>query len=72
MEKRVLEIVSSFVKTSVAELENVTNQEGVWDSLQKVEIIIGLEDEFDISFTQEEISKINTIADIVNLIQGKL
>lgn len=72
MEEQVLNIVSSFVGLSVDELKKDIESEGIWDSLQKVEIIIAIEDEFDISFTQEEIAQINTIAQIINKIQGKI
>ena len=72
MEEQVLNIVSSFVGLSVDELKKNIEAEGLWDSLRKVEIIIAIEDEFDISFTQEEIAEINTIAQIINKIQGKI
>lgn len=72
MEERVLNIVSSFVGTSADELKNKIDTEGVWDSLQKVEIVIAIEDEFDISFTQEEIAELKTINQINELIKGKM
>lgn len=72
MEERILDIVSNFVNVSTDELKKLITKEGVWDSLQKVEIIIALEDEFDITFNQEEIAEINTISDFINKIQGKI
>ena len=72
MEEQVLNIVSSFVGKSIEELKNSINSDGVWDSLQKVEIVIALEDEFDVAFGQEEIAEINTISDFINKIQGKI
>lgn len=72
MEEQILAIVSTFVNVSTDELKKLINKDGVWDSLQKVEIIIALEDEFDITFTQEEIAEINTISDFINKIQGKI
>ncbi len=72
MEEQIINIVSSFVGKSAEELKELINEEGVWDSLQKVEIIIALEDEFDIAFTVEEIAGINTIAQIVNKIREKI
>lgn len=72
MEEQILEIVASFVGKTKEDLKKSINKEGVWDSLQKVEIIIALEDEFDITFTQEEIADINTISQIISTIQGKI
>lgn len=72
MEEQVLNIISSFVGISPDELKKCIESERVWDSLQKVEIVIALEDEFDITFTQEEIAEINTISQIINKIQGKI
>ena len=72
MEEQVLNIISSFVGISPDDLKKCIESEGVWDSIQKVEIVIALEDEFDITFTQEEIAEINTISQIINKIQGKI
>lgn len=72
MEEQVLNIVSSFTGKTIEELKSSINNEGVWDSLQKVEIVIALEDEFDVAFKQEEIAEINTISEFINKIQGKI
>ena len=72
MKDQILRIISSFVDIPMEELEKSIDTEGVWDSLQKVEIIIEVENEFDISFTQDEIAEINTISQIINKIQGKM
>lgn len=72
MEERVIQVISSIINQPIEELRNKLNEIDLWDSLNKVEIIIALEDEFDISFTQEEISKINTINEACELIKGKI
>ena len=72
MKEEVLNIVSAFVEVSAADLEARINEEGVWNSLQKVEIVIAIEDEFDITFTQEEIAETNTISQLIDKIQGKI
>ncbi len=72
MEQKIIKIVSSITKVSEDELANNINKEGFWDSLKKVEIIIALEDEFDITFTQEEIAGMKTISNINDCLAGKL
>lgn len=41
------------------------------DSLDVVDLIMQLEDEFDLTIEEEEAEKINTVGDIVNFISSK-
>jgi acyl carrier protein len=41
------------------------------DSLDKVELLLALEDEFRIDITDEEAEKFETVGDIVRYVQGK-
>ena len=72
MEDKVLEIISSIINVSVEELKNKIDVENLWDSFSRVEIIIALEEEFDISFSQEEIAEIKTIAQVYSVIRNKI
>lgn len=40
------------------------------DSLDVVELVMELEDEFDLEISDEEAEKINTVGDVVNYIQS--
>ncbi len=42
------------------------------DSLDIVELIMGLEDEFGLEISDEEAEKIRTVADAVNFIQSRM
>ena len=42
------------------------------DSLDLVELVMALEEEFGIEITDEEIEKIKTVGDVVNHIQSRL
>lgn len=72
MEEKILNIVSSCVGTSVEELKKHMDVECIWDSLQKIEMIITIEEEFDISFTPQELAEINTISQIISKVQRKI
>lgn len=60
MKDKVLQIVSEIAKKDVEELKVRYDERGVWNSLTRVEIIMTLEDEFDIEYTDEEIAQMST------------
>lgn len=73
MKERICSIVEDVVKkTSKEELMQNATLPDQWDSLQRVEIVFALEEEFDIVLEPEEIAEMNTIQDIVNIIKLKL
>lgn len=51
--------------TTAAEVED-------WDSIMHVEIIVAIEEEFNIKFSTLEIEKFDTVGDIVGLITEKV
>lgn len=72
MSEKVFEIISAIAKKSVTELKEGVNEEGLWDSLLHVELVIELETEFDIFFSQEEIAQIDTPAKVLEVIELKM
>ena len=71
MKEKILAIISEVTKIGVDELLKKENEPKLWDSLLHVELVIMLEDEFDIFFEQEEISEMTTVKKIVELIERK-
>ena len=71
MKERILAIISEVTKIGVDELLKKENEPKLWDSLLHVELVIMLEDEFDIFFDQKEISEMTTVKKIVELIERK-
>ena len=71
MKEKILAIISEVTKIGVDELLKKENEPKLWDSLLHVELVIMLEDEFDIFFEQEEISEMTTVKKIVELIESK-
>lgn len=77
------DIMQAVLKHLVNELEETTNLDDITaesnlrddldlNSLQAVNLIMEMEDEFDISISEEELVPIKTIGDVVTAIQEKL
>ena len=54
MNEKIFQLISEVAKKSVTELNNLSDQQGLWDSLLHVELVVALESEFDIFFSPEE------------------
>ncbi|MDD6177413.1 MAG: acyl carrier protein [Ruminobacter sp.] len=72
MEIRIIEILSLVTKLSVDELTKSRTVEKLWDSYAMLEIVIALEDEFDISLEPDEIAQMTSVDNVINLISGKV
>jgi acyl carrier protein len=71
--EKVKKVFSSQLGISEDEIElNNTFKELGIDSLEIFEIVMALEDEFEIQIPNEDIEDIKTIADIVEYIESKL
>jgi acyl carrier protein len=73
--ERVIEILTPFVKERSA-LEQATSETNMLDDLKVnsarfVDIVLAIEDAFDIEIADDELDSINTIGDCVALIQHK-
>lgn len=55
----------------IAEGKDLVKDLGV-DSLDAVEIIMAMEEEFGVTITDEEGSSIKTVDDVIKLVEGKL
>lgn len=72
MENKVINIISSISKISPEELNAKKDVEKLWESITHVEIIVALEEEFDIMFEQEEIAQMTTVSKIIDLVSSKV
>ncbi len=72
MKEKVTEIIANQLSVSADKIKGDTNiaEELGADSLDLVEILMSLEDEFGISIPDEAIPEIKTVDDIVNFIQS--
>ncbi|MEG2412048.1 MAG: acyl carrier protein [Clostridium sp.] len=72
--ERVKQVVAKQLSVEVEELNitaSFTDDLGI-DSLEIFEIVMSLEEEFDIEIPNEDIEDIKTVEDISNYIQGKV
>lgn len=72
MENKIIEIISAIAKINKAELVEKVDVEKLWESIIHVEIVIALEEEFDIVFTQDEIGNMTTILKIIDTVKAKV
>ncbi|MCI2069209.1 MAG: phosphopantetheine-binding protein [Bacilli bacterium] len=68
--ERISKVVAEKVKGQNVTPESDLASLGL-DSLDKAEILINLEDEFKIEFTEEEMTKIKTVNDLAQMIEQK-
>lgn len=69
--ERILELVASVMKKDVEFLKANLDTENLWNSLTRVEILLTIEEEFDIFFDDEDIKRIKTINQLVEVVEGK-
>jgi acyl carrier protein len=68
----VREILQTALDTSLDGMENPSrNDVEVWDSLAHLAVVFMLEEEYDTRFTAEEIAALNSVSEIVAVVQGK-
>jgi acyl carrier protein len=71
---RVQGIVADLFSIPVAEIMLETSSDTIesWDSLQHLNLMLALEEEFGVQFAPEEIDKLNSVQSIVGLLDLKL
>lgn len=72
MNEKIIEIMERvFQTTGLSTDTNQTNCEK-WDSLHHLNLIVELEDEFDVEFEPEEIAEMKSFEAVKNMIESKL
>ncbi len=71
MEERIIEIMKSVFNTE--DVTPATNQNNCdkWDSLHHLNLIVELEDAFDMEFEPEEIAEMKSVAAVKKVIESK-
>lgn len=72
MQNKIYEIISIIAKKQVNELVENSHEKGLWDSFSHLELILALEDEFNIMFEAEEISEMLTPELVVQSVKDKI
>ena len=69
----ICEVVSIVLRTKSSELDIKSSNETVsnWDSINHINLILALEEEFDIDIDDEDVSTLFSVKSIVSLIESK-
>lgn len=70
MEERVRKVFERTFKTDIDEDFNKFSTDK-WDSFAHLDLIVSLEQEFNVSFTPNEIGSISSFLDVVNILKSK-
>jgi len=74
MENRVKDIISAVLGISVEKINNDLSPDTIesWDSLRHMNLVVALEEEFTIQFSDEEIVEMLNIQLIVEILKEKI
>ncbi len=74
MKDRIKDLMAGILKVETSVLDDDLEIGDIqeWDSMHHVMIITGIEKEFGIKFQREELIDLETVADIVTLVEGKM
>ena len=72
MRKRILEIIAEQLNRPVDELDSFMDfvEDLNMDSIELVEMIMSVEDEFDIQIEEEKLENVHTIGDVLELVEA--
>lgn len=73
MENRLKKILASFLDLQNEMIDEIISAETIegWDSLKQMNIIVAIEEEFDIQFDEEESILANSYVSLLKLIKDK-
>lgn len=71
MEDKVLEIISKVTKFTISELKTKSAENSLWDSLKHMEIVLALEEAFDITFGNDDIAEARTVNKMIETVKNK-
>lgn len=71
--ERLLRIISIIMEVPIEELNKETSPDNIekWDSLKHMNLILALEEEFNIAFSDEEIVEMLSVEIIVEILKEK-
>ena len=72
-DKRVTEVVARVMGVAPETINAESSPEtlGVWDSLKHMSLILALEEEFAVSFSDDEVVRMSSVGDIADLLEKK-
>lgn len=69
--KKIIDIISDILNIKKKEISNKTSMKNIeqWDSLKQMQIIMAIEDEFNIKFNEYNLSNANSVEKLLKTIQ---
>jgi len=74
MEEQIKQIMADVLDLEAESIDEATSQDNTpnWDSLNHINLIIAVEQEFDLTFTPEEIELMTSFGVVVETLENKL
>ncbi|SJN57294.1 D-alanine--poly(phosphoribitol) ligase subunit 2 [Vibrio ruber DSM 16370] len=72
MENKIIEIISRVSKKKSEDILNNMSEKELWDSFAHLELILSLEEEFDLMLDPEEIAEMRTPLKVIEVIKDKI
>lgn len=74
IEDRIRSIMSAVLAIPAGEINEDTSPESIesWDSMKHMNMVVGLEEEFDIEFSDDDIMDMNSFALIIEAVSARV
>lgn len=71
MKDQVISVVANSTGLEALFLQENSNAKNLWDSFSKVEIVLNLESEFGVQLSDEDLSGMNSVDEIISILSSK-
>jgi acyl carrier protein len=71
---RVAQVISSVMNIPASQLTDSSSPESVsqWESMKHINLVLALEEEFDVRFDDQQISELQSVTSIVSVIESSI
>jgi len=68
---KIIDVIMAVTKKDKEFIIKNMDTENMWDSLTRVEIILTIEDEFNIMFEEDEVGQLTTVNKLIEIVESK-
>lgn len=74
LDNHIKNVMSAVFEIPIDEIDNNTSPDNVssWDSLKHMNLVVALEEEYEIEFVEEEIEEMMNLSQIISIVSEKL
>lgn len=69
MKEKIVKIIAKVTKLDPEMLMTESNEPRQWDSMNHIEVLLLLEEEYDIRFSEEEMAELNSVDAICEIVE---